>query len=314
MRFGLFTDGLQHLSRRDALGWCAERGILDVEMGVGTWSPRPHLDLATLLAERSARDALLGELREHGISLACVNAAGNPLHPEPAARAEAQAAVDGAIELARLLGVDRVVTMAGCPGGRSGGPIGVFAVWSLVSDDEPLWAWQLEHEVGPYWRELSRRTAEAAPGLRICLELHPGVAVYSLATFRALRAYAGDNVGVNLDPSHFFWQGVDPLALVAELGPAIGFAHGKDTIVHPDRVALHGLLDHRYPVDPDVASWHFAACGDGHDVGWWQRFLEALRAAGHDGVVSIEHEDPRLDPEASIERSLATLRAAGAAA
>jgi sugar phosphate isomerase/epimerase len=311
MRFGLFTDGLQHLSRRDALAWCAERGIRDVELGVGTWSPRPHLDLRLLLAERSARDVLSGELREHGVELACVNAAGNPLHPEPAARAEAQAALAGAIELAALLGVDRVVTMAGCPGGRGGGPIGVFAVWSLVSDDEPLWAWQMEHEVGPFWRELSRRTAATAPSVRICLELHPGVAVYSLETFRALRAYAGENVGVNLDPSHFFWQGVDPLLLIPELGPAIGFAHGKDTIVHADRVALHGLLDHRYPVDPATASWHFAACGDGHDVAWWRRFLAALRDAGHDGVVSIEHEDPRLDPESSIERSLATLRAAG---
>ncbi len=89
-------------------------------MGVGTWSPRPHLDLARLLAERSERDRLQGELREHGSTLSCVNAAGNPLHPAPAARTEAQDALRGAIELAALLGVDTVVTMSGCPGGRDG--------------------------------------------------------------------------------------------------------------------------------------------------------------------------------------------------
>ena len=82
MRVGLFTDGLAHLERPAALRWCAERGIDDLEMGVGTWSPRPHLDLPRLLGESGERDRLAGELREHGQRLACVNAAGNPLHPD----------------------------------------------------------------------------------------------------------------------------------------------------------------------------------------------------------------------------------------
>ena len=89
LRVGLFTDGLAHLGRREALEWCAERAINDVEMGVGTWSPRPHLDLARLLAEPAERDRLQGELREYGQTLSCVNAASNPLAPDPAVRAEA---------------------------------------------------------------------------------------------------------------------------------------------------------------------------------------------------------------------------------
>ena len=44
MRIGLFTDGLKHLSRRDAFAWCVEHGITDVEMSVGTWGARTHLD------------------------------------------------------------------------------------------------------------------------------------------------------------------------------------------------------------------------------------------------------------------------------
>ena len=87
MRVGLFTDGLAHLGRREALQWCAERGIQDLEMGVGTWSPRPHLDLARLLAEPAERDRLQGELREHGQRLACVNAAGQPAARPRRARA-----------------------------------------------------------------------------------------------------------------------------------------------------------------------------------------------------------------------------------
>ncbi len=310
MRIGLFTDGLRHLSRRDALAWAAAHDITDVEMSVGTWGARTHLDLAALLADRHALDDLRRDLDESGIRFSAVNAAGNPLHPEPAARATAQGAVRGAIELAARLGIDRVVTMAGSPGGRTGGPIGVFGLWSIVNDDEPIWAWQMEAEVGPYWRAMSDWMATAAPDVRVCLELHPGVSVWTLDTYRALRAYSGDNIGVNLDPSHFWWQGADPVRVIDALGPVIGWSHGKDTTLYPDRIALRGLLDHRFPVDPAAAPWHFSAIGDGHDVATWSSLVKALQGAGHDSVISIEHEDPSLAPEECIRRSVATLKQA----
>jgi sugar phosphate isomerase/epimerase len=315
MRVGLYTDALPELDRRGVLAWCAERGIEDVEMGVGAWGPEPrrHLDLQALLAERSERDRLQSDLAEFGLRLACVNAAGNVLHPDPAARADAQARLTGALELAAALGVDRVVTMSGCPGAPGGSPIGIWAVWSSVADDEGLYAWQLEHEVAPFWREQSRRAAEIAPDVRICLELHAGLAAYNPASFLQLAEVTGRNVGVNLDPSHFWWQGIDPLAVVEALGDRIGFAHAKDTTVYPERVRLNGVNDHRFPPDPAVNSWHFSAVGDGHDDATWTALLAAIRAAGHDGTVSIEHEDPRYDGAEGVERSLAGLRRALAA-
>jgi len=103
---------------------------------------------------------------------------------------------------------------------------------------------------------------------------------------------------------------MDPLAVIDEVGPAIGFAHGKDTLVHPDRVRRNGLLDLTFPVDPDTASWHFCAVGSGHDDATWAALVAALRSAGYDGVISIEHEDPRVTPEEGIETSLAALRRA----
>jgi sugar phosphate isomerase/epimerase len=70
------------------------------------------------------------------------------------------------------------------------------------------------------------------------------------------------------------------------------------------------MLDARYPIDPDTASWHFTAVGGGRPVAEWGALLAALRASGYDGVVSIEHEDPSLAPEASIEASATALREA----
>ena len=294
----------------DALRWCAERGIAHIEMGVGGWKQADHLDLDALLRDAGERDRLQGELREHGLVLSCVNAAGNPLHPDPAVGERHAALLRGAVELAALLGCDRVVTMSGCPGGRDGGSTPVFASWPVVPDDETLWEWQLEHRLAPFWRELSAWAAAAAPEVMVCLELHAGASAYNPASFARLREAAGPNVGVNLDPSHFWWQGMDPLAVIDEVGPAIGFAHGKDTLVHPDRVRRNGLLDLAFPVDPDTASWHFCAVGSGHDDATWAALVAALRSAGYDGVISIEHEDPRVTPEEGIETSLAALRRA----
>jgi sugar phosphate isomerase/epimerase len=311
LQIGVFNDGLAHLTRAQAFAWCAERGIGRIEMGVGGWAQASHqLDLDELLREPAARDRLAGELREHGLELSCVNAAGNPLHPRPAVGELHAARLQGAIELAAKMGVGRVVTMSGCPGSRDGGETPVFAPWALTPDDESLWEWQLEHRLAPFWRELCARAADDAPGVLICLELHPGASAYNPASFERLAEAGGPNLGINFDPSHFWWQGIEPLDVIARLGGRIGFAHGKDTLIHADRVRRDGVIDHRHPVDPGTAPWHFAAVGTGHDGEAWAELLAALRAAGYDGDVSIEHEDPRVGAEEGIETSLAALRAA----
>ncbi len=309
MKIGVFSDSLPHLERRALFAWCAERGVTDIELGVGAWGPwpRPHLDLATI-AERRERDRLAGELREYGMRLSAVNAAGNLLHPDPAKRSDAQARFRAAVDLAVALGVERVVTMSGCPAGPGGGALGVFPCWATSADDEKLFAWQLEHELGPFWRSTSAWLAKEAPKVMVCLELHPGVAIFNAAGFAALAAHVGRNVGLNLDPSHFWWQGIDPVTVVEALGDRIGHAHGKDTLLYPDRIRAQGVLHYAPPSDPERAPWHFASVGEGHDDATWVKLLGAMRRAGYDGVISIEHEDPRYDGEEGTKRSIAGLQ------
>ena len=136
MRIGVFSDSLSKLPRREMFAWCAERGIGDVELGVGAWGPwpRPHLDLATI-GSSGERDRLKGELREHGLRLSAVNAAGNLLHPDPAKRKDAQTRFRAAVDLAVGLGVKRVITMSGCPAGAGGGALGVFPCWATSADE-----------------------------------------------------------------------------------------------------------------------------------------------------------------------------------
>ena len=88
------------------------------------------------------------------------------------------------------------------------------------------------------------------------------------------------------------------------MGDRIGWAHGKDTLLYPDRIRRHGVLHFAPPTDPDKAPWHFAPVGEGHDDATWTAIVAALRAAGYDDVISIEHEDPRYDGEEGTQRSL----------
>ncbi len=311
MRIGVFSDSLAGLGRREMFAWCAQHGVKDVELGVGAWGPwpRPHLDLATI-GERRERERLAGELREHGLRLSAVNAAGNLLHPDPSRRRDAQARFEAAIDLAVALGVTRVVTMSGCPAGPGGGSLGVFPCWATSADDERLFAWQLQQELIPFWGATSERLAREAPGLMICLEMHPGVSIFNAAGFQALSAHVGRNIGINLDPSHFWWQGIDPLAVVEALGDRIGWMHGKDTLLYPERIRRHGVLHYAPPADPAEAPWHFAPVGEGHDARTWAALLAAVRRAGYDGVISIEHEDPRYDGEEGTRRYLDGLKRA----
>jgi sugar phosphate isomerase/epimerase len=311
LRIGLLTDALDRRSLDEVAGWCAARGIAAVELGVGGYSPAPHAGLS-LLGDQAARERLLGTLADAGLELVALNVSGNPLHPDEAIRRRHGEELRGALELAHALGVGRVVAMSGCPGGPGGGAFPVFAGGAWLPDMEGLWDWQWER-IAAYWRDLSSWAAEVTPGVTICLELHPGTSIYNTESYRRLRSVTrdnGDNVRVNLDPSHFWWQGIDPALAATELGDAVAFAHGKDTLLHPDRIARHGVLDFRWPADAETMPWHFAAVGTGRPVEEWALLLQALRDAGYDDVVSIEHEDPRLDAGAGIEASLAGLTAA----
>jgi sugar phosphate isomerase/epimerase len=312
LTIALLTDALGHRSLTDTLQWCAARGVEAVELGVGGYSPAPHADRAALLAGAAARRELQTHLGDAGIELVALNASGNPLHPDAAVAGEHERALREAVLLAAQLDVERVVAMSGCPGGPGGGASAwpVFAGGAWLPDMEGLWEFQWSERIAPFWERFSAWARSEAPTVTVCLELHPGTSIYNPASFSRLREVTAGNVGVNFDPSHFWWQGIDPVRALEQLGEHVRFVHGKDTVTYPERIALNGVLDFRWPDEPEVVPWHFCAVGRGRSASEWARLIAALRQAGYEGPISIEHEDPTLTPESGVEASLTGLRAA----
>ena len=310
MRLGLVTEAMIHRSFDDLLDWLDTNApdVRDLEVGTGGYSPLGHSPLTLNLRERRTWHE---RLRSRGFRVAAFNVSGNPLHPLQRIAARHDRDLRQTIELAADLGVDRIVAMSGCPGsGPDSGIVPHFAANAWLPDYAGVAAWQWENRVRPYWEAINGLVSRIHPAVVLCLELHPGAHVFNVDTFLRLNAVA-PSIAVTLDPSHLFWQRMDPLKVVARLGSHIGHAHGKDVRYHAADLDLNGLLDNRWPGDPTVISWDFAAVGLGdHDEGWWQSFANALSGQTRARVISIEHEDRLATPETGIPGSAAFLRRA----
>lgn len=293
VRLGLVTEAFGDTSLADVLTMLASNApsVTELELGSGGYAPTRHCDRAALLRDSGARQRWLSAIEERGFRVAALNAWGNPLHPDPAVARAHDRDLRDTIRLAAELGVDRVLALAGCSGHVR--PRFAAGGWLPYLEGEYDRQWSEAGE--PYWSELSAFARAQHPDLLLCIELHPGTLVYNSTTFERLAA-CGPNLAANVDPSHLFWMGMDPLAVVPHLS-RVGYAHLKDVVFDEWRLALDGLLDHRWPHAD--ASWRFATVGHGHDVGWWRAFVTALAEQGVEHV-AIEHEDPLLPAERGI--------------
>jgi sugar phosphate isomerase/epimerase len=310
VKLGLFTDAFPKLSLIEVMDWLRREvpTISRIEIGTGAYSPAPHCDMRSLLRGGRRRKAWLDSIRSRGYEISALNVSGNPLSPRPDVARRHDRDLRDTIRLAAQLGVDRVVAMSGCPAGPGRGRADAphFAAGAWLPDLEHVADWQWETKVRPYWEQMVTFAHREYPELQICFELHPGTYVYNVPTFRLVEAL-GSNLAVNLDPSHFFWQSMDPLVIIGALGAKIGHAHGKDTRMLPENLALTGVLDNRWLGEPMEMPWLFATVGDGRPAEWWNRFVQALAGEGFDGTVSLEYEDPLVDAETSVKRSAALL-------
>ena len=303
MRLALVTEGMIHRSLDELMDWLDGYvpEVRDLEIGTGGYSPLGHSPLELTSTERREWHA---HVTGRGYRIAAFNVSGNPLNPSEAIARRHDADLRRTIELAAELGVDRIVAMSGCPPagpGPSAAPH--FAANAWLPDYAGVATWQWENRVRPYWEEINELVVRASPGLLICLELHPGAHVFNVDTFLRLHA-AAPGIGVNLDPSHLFWQQMDPLKVIEWLGPLVGYAHAKDVRYHTAELELNGLLDNRWPGDPSQIPWDFAAVGFGvHEAAWWQSFSMALEHGTSASIISIEHEDRLVTPEAGVAAS-----------
>jgi sugar phosphate isomerase/epimerase len=330
MKLGAYTACLHDKPIAEALETLRDLGLDSAEINSGGFLPAAHLPIEKVRASRDARDEYLDLFASTGVTLTALNCNGNPLHPDPEVRTKHGNDVREAIDLAALLGVKRVVTMAGLPATDARGTLPAWSVlpWDSAYLDARDYQW---HEVAiPYWKDIDARARAA--DVKVCIEMHPHNIVYNPATMERLATEINaTHVGAEMDPSHLFWQGIDPIAATESLGDLVYNAAAKDTRIN-DAAKVNGVLDDRFgrvaPDDPGVvslggrytlsrwpehASWDFVAVGRGHDVDYWAQFLRALERIDPDMAVNIEHEDQELDQLEGLRHAAETLLTAAGA-
>ena len=330
MKLGVYNAILHDRPLPEALKVIADLGLTGIEINTGGFLPAVHVPtMDDILVSDAARDDYLAIFEGTGVSIAGLNCNGNPLHPRREIGEKHAEDIRRSIRLANRLGQNRVVTMSGLPGGEPGATTVNWVVnaWNSAALDVLDYQWGVAAE---FWKETDRLAADH--GVKVALELHPQNIVFNTAdVYKLIELTGATHVGVELDASHLFWQQMDPVAVVRELGPLVFQAAAKDVRVNKDNAALYGVLDNSFrrlaPEEnrtnlggdewanewPKNSAWDFVALGRGHDTAYWTEFLRALHEVDPNMLVNIEHEDVSLGRIEGLEVAAKVLRDADAA-
>jgi len=306
MKLGVLTALFQDQSLEKALDIIAELGLEAVEIGTGNFVGDAHCNPSLLLEDEKKLKDFKRLIEEHNLFISALSCHGNPLHPDESFAKKHRKTINETILLAERLGVDRINCFAGCPGASDSDkyPNWVTCPWPPYYSEIIKWQW--EKKIIPYWKETAKFAREHK--VKICLEMHPGDAVYCPEKLLKLREAAGEEIGCNFDPSHLFWQGIDPIAAARKLGDAIYHVHAKDTRIDPLNCSVNGVLDTKPYSDEINRSWIFRTVGYGHSDDFWKDFVSTLRLVGYDYVLSIEHEDSLMSAKEGLEKAVKFLK------
>ena len=308
MKLGVLTVLYQQLPLEKALGKLRDLGVEAVELGTGNYPGNHHCDPDELLADRSKADALKRLIDDHGLVISALSQHGNPLHPDETVARAAHETWRKTLRLAEILEVSVVNGFSGCPGDQDGARYPNWVTCAWPDDYADILEWQWNEKVIPYWIEEAK--VARAHGVSIAFEMHPGFVVYNPETLLRVRDSVGPEIGANFDPSHLFWQGIDPVEAIKQLGRqnAIFHVHAKDTYLDRANVMVNGVLDTK-PYDRFFErSWSFRTVGYGHGEKVWRDIVSALRTIDYDHVVSIEHEDGLASVDEGLSKAVELLQ------
>lgn len=200
-------------------------------------------------------------VKRYGIYISAIGYYANPLDPDKEKRRETIDYLLKVLDICKMLDV-KVFT--GFPGRGAG-----ISVKENIS----------------LFKEVFSSIVEKATdnGIKIAFENCHGGGASSPDDWEAIfEAIPSTTLGLEMDPSHLVWQGIDYIKAIYDFGERIYHVHAKDTQILQDILDRKGILGKGW--------WRFRIPGWG-DIDWNQ-FISALVDVGYDGAISIEHEDP----------------------
>jgi len=303
MKLGVMANCFADKSWEDACKAARDAGLKAIEPGAGGFVGKVHCNPAELLKDEDAINKFKETAGENGLEISAFACHGNPLHPQKSISEEHTRDLEQTIELASKIGVKVINCFAGCPGAGEDAkyPNWITCPWPPYFGDSVKWQW--EKKVIPFWKEMTEKAKKA--GVKFGFEMHPGDVVYNTEALLKLREEVGqEEIACNFDPSHLFWQGMDPITCIRRLGDAIVHVHAKDSKVDRLVIDFRGVNDWKHYGEIAKRAWTFRTVGYGHGAQFWNDFVSTLRLVGYDGVISIEHEDPLMSANEGLNKAI----------
>ncbi len=308
MRIGVITVLFQELPFEEMLDRVVAAGVSAVEIGTGGYPGSRHCPVDELLESERKRREYVKAITSRGLIVSAFSCHSNPVHPDREVARLADELFRKTVRLAQLLEIPVVNTFSGLPAGAPGDAMPNWVTCPWPPHFLEMLDYQWNEVAIPYWKEAGKFAEDR--GVKVAFEMHPGMLVYNVETLLRLREAVGPVIGCNFDPSHLFWNGVDPVAAIRRLGQAIYHMHGKDVYVDRLNVSVIGCNDNK-PYDRIAErAWTFRTIGYGHDAKTWKDIVSALRLVGYDYVISIEQEDALMSKDEGLAKAVALLKEA----
>ncbi|HJN15246.1 MAG TPA: sugar phosphate isomerase/epimerase [Armatimonadota bacterium] len=273
MTVGILTSPFNDTDLCDVVKFAAESGFDSLEISASPGAR--HIDSAKLTKAQAKK--IRGCMDEAGVGISSLAFYGNVTAGDASERKANQAALKSVVKAAKLLDVDIVC----CGAGQA--PAGMSREQAISTIAKPFYT----------------KLCKANPGIKFGLENWTATNIMNLDQFALMFSEVpAENFGLNYDPSHLVWQGIDYLAAVDEFAPRIFHSHAKDTEVRQDELARVG--------NQTPSFWCYVIPGRG-DIHWGV-YCGRLRRAGFNGVLSIEHEDGAVGREEGFLMGLTHLR------
>ncbi|MEN3008559.1 sugar phosphate isomerase/epimerase [Pseudothermotoga sp.] len=281
MKIGFLTVALGNTKLEEIVEWSSKVGFEALE--IATWPLINERDFSSTTIDVEKFDKKEAErvkalFEKHGLTVSSLAYYDNNLDANLEKRARVNQHLKKVIDVAHFLGVELVGTFIGRDITKSVEenlkefekvfkPLIAYAESKnvrLMIENCPMVGWQAEERIGNIF--------------------------YSPELWREIFRITPDSFGINLDPSHLYWLGIDYLKVVEEFASRIFHVHAKD--VELKRNILHEQsIFGRYGTNAHGKSWWVYRLPGFGEIDW-SSFITNLKKVGYDFVVSIEHEDP----------------------
>ncbi len=130
-------------------------------------------------------------------------------------------------------------------------------------------------------------------GVKFALEVHPTeIAFDYYSTQRLLETFEyRATLGINFDPSHIIWQGVNPTMFLQDFAKYVYHVHMKDS--HVNLNGRNGILGSHLAFGDMRRGWNFVSLGHG-DVDF-DKIIRVLNEVNYKGPLSVEWEDSGME-------------------